>query len=79
MTISRIRRKNDDGRDGTVGLVPGCPYTNLDNTPTKELNPSINTVFFGGGLFPLSHWILGKGYHEAKMVFCLHFTSHCGP
>ncbi len=77
--MQRTRRKHDDGRDGTVGMIPGCPYPNLDNTPTKELNPNINTVFFGGGLFPLSHWILGKGYHEGKMVFLSPFYISLRP
>ena len=68
MTANRIRTKYDDGRDGTEGDVPGCPIPGLDHIPTRKLPDSVKTIFFGGALFPLAHYILYEGYANCHPV-----------
>jgi hypothetical protein len=51
----------------------------LDFIPAKKLPYWVDTVFFGGGWFPLYHYIRGRGYSDGYFVFVSPFYITLDP
>jgi len=75
---TRKRWHHDDGRYGPFDL-PSCPIQGLDRIPAKELPEAVSTVFFGGGWFPLAHYVVWKGYQDWHYVFVSPFYISLRP
>jgi hypothetical protein len=75
------RKFYGDGRWEPVYPPKPLPpeVTGLDRIPTNELPSAVNTVFFGGGWYPLSHYRKWDGYVDGHIVYVSPFYISLRP